>query len=402
MNRGQVYVWNAQTQELRMDVVHLKRLVGKGKLDGKYVIVENAGEMNFPNPVKRFPQTRAIGNAAPDARGDFIFDPCGGGRRIDRLVVAGIKARSSYIEASHFGEVNTYYHLDKVAHYLAGLLSELKAKPIPKLVAKVTAHGAAVERDGLRDGAFRKNKWFPFQGAHYRLPGTAVTINEHSEISPAGEIHFGPGRRLTKGGKLHDLHGGPYRANASHNAAIIYHEYGHHLTRHTADFKANELRDPLRQSNGKTALDEAYCDYFAATMLESPDIWLLHHRHDANTRHPRSLASVKTMLDFDDGESADEHLNGTIFAAALWDLRSRLGRDAADRLVVQSLLALGASRSPKSSPKATAKCRESFEVGMNCLVAADSLLFGGSHRQCIRAIFEARGIPNCSRRNLAA
>ena len=74
----------------------------------------------------------------------------------------------------------------------------------------------------------------------------------------------------------------------------------------------------------KTALDEGTCDYWAATMLETPHIWAWHHRHDEGHFHPRSLRSSKTMADYDFAPTADPHANGTIWGAALWDLRMRL------------------------------------------------------------------------------
>jgi len=124
---------------------------------------------------------------------------------------------------------------------------------------------------------------------------------------------------LLDSGALVEFEGSRYRANASHNAGIIYHEYGHHITRHTADFRANRLHSPEAQDNRKAALDEGICDYWAATMLNAPHIWAWHKRHDNEYVHPRSLVSHKTMGEFDPAPKADPHANGTIFAAALWD-----------------------------------------------------------------------------------
>src|SRR5947209_70307 len=110
--------------------------------------------------------------------------------------------------------------------------------------------------------------------------------------------------------------GGSYRHNASHNAGILYHEYGHHINRHTADFRANALRPPHRQVNLKTAMDEGTCDYWAATMLGTPHIWAWHRRHDHQEVHPPWLTSSKTMADYDQSPVADADANGTIWAAA--------------------------------------------------------------------------------------
>lgn len=68
------------------------------------------------------------------------------------------------------------------------------------------------------------------------------------------------------------------------------------------------------------------CDYWAAALLETPHIWAFHHRHDGEVIHPRSLMSKMTMADYDPGPRADPHVNGTIWAAMLWELRSDIGR----------------------------------------------------------------------------
>jgi hypothetical protein len=264
----------------------------------------------------------------------------------------------------------------------------------------VNAHHAVTESEGIRDGLQRGDRWLPFQGGHYRLPSAHYDLPEHDPISPDGEIHLGPGRNLLQYGALVEAVRGPYRANASHNAGILYHEYGHHLTRHTADFRANSLRPPTRQNNRKVAIDEGTCDYFAATMLGIPHIWAWHLRHDDEVVHPRSLSSSKTMADYDTSPTADAHANGTIWAAALWDLRKQLGRIEADGvrctdlMVVQALLLLGqlVDTSNGTTVNGIRRLRRSFEIGAAALLEADELLYSGRYREVIRASFSRRGI----------
>jgi hypothetical protein len=240
----------------------------------------------------------------------------------------------------------------------------------------------------------------PFQGGHYRLPAPHYDLQEHDPISPDGEIHLGPGRNLLQYGALVEAAGGPYRANASHNAGIIYHEYGHHLTRHTADFRANALRPPTRQNNRKVAIDEGTCDYFAATMLDTPHIWAWHLRHDDEVIHPRSLSSSKTMADYDMSPAADAHANGTIWAAALWDLRTELSRTEADGvqrtdlMVVQALLLVGQLMDTDSGQTVNGirRLRRSFGIGAAAMIEADEMLQSGRHRDVILAAFSRRGI----------
>jgi len=225
-------------------------------------------------------------------------------------------------------------------------------------------------------------------------------IVEHYPVRLDGEIHLGPGWRLLRNGALAECAGGSYRANASHNAGIICHEYGHHVTRHTADFCGNVLRSPERQSNVKTALDEGTCDYLAATMMQTPHIWAFHQRHDAEHTHPRSLSSPMTMSGFDTRLGADAHTNGTIWAAGLWDLRSHIGGnnpDAArdlDRMVLLALLLLGrlAGDAQPATPASLRRARQDFGTGLSCLLEADGTLYAGRHQDAVLRVFSRRGI----------
>src|SRR6267378_4718501 len=340
MSNGRVYLWTPDKGELlggRVEkaVVTLPGLTadaaGKPRLSGRLVSVRNGGWVNVPDSeggIRAVP----IGDAQPDDRGNFCFEPGRGGGRMDKdkVTLADADFRLRYVQASHFGEVNTYYHLHRIASYVDRLLEELGAPKLPQVIAVVNAHHAATEQNGVRDGELSPGGWKAFQGGHYRLPGRRFHIDELHPMAETGEIHLGPGRQLLTGGALVQLAGDRYRANASHNAGIIYHEYGHHITRHTADFCANNMVPPNQQNNRKTAMDEGTCDYWAGTMLGTPHIWILHRRHDNQEIHARSLTSRKTMTDFDAGARADPHSNGTIWGAALWDLRTQMSVTESD------------------------------------------------------------------------
>src|SRR6202048_3264712 len=424
--RGNVYLWIPDPRStlgghVTVRSVLLPRLdtwnEGRGRLWGQHVRVRNGGEINEPVPAEERTRIVSIGDAAPNAEGDFLFEQGRGGGRIDKVNWDGASAspaeviesgipfpepefRWRYIQAAHFGEVNTYFHLDHMAAYIDGLLGQLGAPSLPRVTAVVNAHHAVTEREGIRDGLERGDRWLPFQGGHYRLPAEHYDLQEHEPISPDGEIQLGPGRNLLQYGALVEAGGAPYRANASHNAGILYHEYGHHLTRHTADFRANALRSPTRQNNRKVAMDEGTCDYFAATMLGTPHIWAWHLRHDDAVIHPRSLVSSKTMADYDTSPAADAHANGTIWAAALWDLRTQLGRIEADGvrrtdlMVVQALLLLGRLMDTSSEKTANElrRLRKRFEIGAAAMLHADEILHLGRYRELIRSSFSRRGI----------
>jgi Fungalysin metallopeptidase (M36) len=405
MRRGCVYLWTPDPAEplggqIRTAVVPLARLESETelapRLSGRSVTVHNAGAFRESAAGGSARHAVPIGDATPDALGDFLFAPEDGGARMDKSRPVDPEARRRYIEAAHFGEVNAYYHLDRIAAYVNELLAELDAPPLPRVVARVNAHPGSAEVDGVE----RHGDLVAFQGGHYRVPSWKYDIAEPSAISPTGEIHLGPGRRLMVHGALAQTAGRPYRHNASHNAGTLYHEFGHHLQRHTADFRANDLRPPEQQSNRKIATEEGMCDYWAATMLGTPHIWCWHHRHDREAVHRRSLVSRKTMADFDFTPGADPHINGTIWAASLWDLRTHLvatvqdGSRQTDRLVLQALRLIGQQFGESASPTVAAVCRarRGFAVALGALVQADEQLNAGRFRETILTIFAARGI----------
>jgi hypothetical protein len=408
MNRGRVYCWTPSVGHplggvAAADLVELPRLFADTRgLSGLFVRVGNVGIVNMPGD-RGQPVRSPVGDAEPDGDGDFVFAPGRGGGRIDKVPLADPDFRYRYLQASHFGEVNVYFHLDRIANHVDELLHSLAplgAKRLPRVTALVNAHDGATDLDetGVRDGVRGPHRWLPFQGAHYRLSGRATAIPERRAVSADGEIHFGPGFELVDYGALVEAAGDRYRANASHNPGIIYHEYGHHVTRHTADLRANDLRPPDRQDNRKTALDEGTADYFAATMLDTPHIWAFHHRHDPESVHPRSLVSTRTMADFDSGPGANPHTNGTIWAAALWDLRQLLARGGAlearetDRLVLAALLLLGRVGAGARGARLVASLRDSFDAGLRALVEADDVLHRGAHHRAIETAFRRRGL----------
>jgi len=409
MSRGRVYLWTHDPARglygrLTASVEPLSHLDvdtdERSHLSGHFVCVRNGGAVYEPDSSPVGVRAVPLGDARPDEAGNYLFEPGRGGGRMDKVILAEPDFKGRYIQASRFGEVNTYFHLDRIAAYVHDLLCELGAPPLPRVTAVVNAHHAATAQDGVRDGVKGRNHWLPFQGGHYRLPSRRYEMTEYNTITTEGEIHLGPGWQLLEHGALVEAVGGRYRANASHNAGIVYHEYGHHITRHTADFRANALRTPRQQDNRKTAMDEGTCDYWAAAMLDTPHIWILHRRHDNQEIHVRSLTSSKSMADFDAGPQADVHANGTIWGAALWDLCTQLsatepdGARRSDLLVLKALLLMGkvAPRCQEASVHDICLARKNFEVGLSALLLADEVLHDGKHHGILREIFGQRGI----------
>ena len=402
MNLGRVHVWVHDPEaplggRVETRVEPLAHLDGDGRLAGKFVRVRNAGWVNEPLADGPGHEPRPLGDAVADANGDFLFEHGRGGPRVDKYRLRSEKYRRRYVAASRFGEVNAYYHVDRIACYVDELLQELGAPPLPPVVAVVNAHHAAVLRGDGRDGEWREDRWVPFQGGHYRLPNPRNRVRELDPVALDGEIHFGPGRRVLDHGALFDA-AGRYRHHAAHNAGVIYHEYGHHVSRHTADFRANAHRSRSRQSNAKAALDEGFSDYWAATLLGVPHIWVWHHSHRREPAHARNLTSTRTLADFDGVPDADPHARGTLWSASLWDLRSHLaasspdGPRLADKLVLESLLRLGRMPEEPATRREIERMRGDFSVALDALLEADERLAGGSLRAEILAAFGRRGI----------
>jgi hypothetical protein len=400
VTEGRVY-FPGEHGGVLLDVRPLPRLLAPDRLSGEYAEVRNGACVPSPDGT---PRAVMVPCAVADAQGDFLYMPGRGGARMDRCTVSRRRVEL-HVEASHFAEVNTYYHLDRIAHYINGLLTELKAPSLPRVVAVVHAHNGCCHASPA-DGKARPGGLRPFQGGHYRLPSSSYDVPELSTLSPTGEIHLGSGQRRLKCGALAQRVGKPYRHNAGHNAGIIYHEFGHHINCHTADFRANALRDSLKQSNRKVSMDEGTSDYWSAVMLGTPHIWSWHRRHDAGSIHRRSLATTATMSDYDHSPDADPHRNGTIWAGALWDLRCHAaatqadGAHLADKIVLQSLLLIGQLH--KAERNQTCRARSRFRTGLRKLLLADQLVTGGQFQQVILNVFNARGIHTWRSREVAS
>src|SRR5262245_39738512 len=90
MSRGRVYVWEPSPPaggRLATEILPLERLdaegPGRNRLWGRFVRVRNAAVLNEPGEAG---EVRAVplGDAPPDERGDFLFEPRRGGCRLDK------------------------------------------------------------------------------------------------------------------------------------------------------------------------------------------------------------------------------------------------------------------------------------------------------------------------------
>jgi len=305
------------------------------------------------------------GGAGLDRRGgDLRFKPAGGG--------GPLASPGDRREAMAFGIVNVAYHLRRGLDYLAPLTGHA----LPPLIARIGAH---------------QDEHATWGGGHYRLPATGYSsLPETTMPAVTGEIHLGPGGAFTQAA------GRRYFAAPAHVVAIVAHELGHHLTRHTADFRLNGQRPPLAQTNHRIPLDEGTADYLAAVLLGTPDIYGWHRGGTPpSAQARRCLDGPWTMAAFRGGHDTDPHLDGTVWAAALWSAREAVRARGAqatefDRLVAQGLVRTGVA-DPEMPAEAARRRRRSFGNALGAILDADAVR-GGRFGEVIAAAFARRGI----------
>jgi hypothetical protein len=205
-----------------------------------------------------------------------------------------------------------------------------------------------------------QDRWRRWGGGHYRLPAqTYSTLPEDGDVAPTGEVHLGAGQAFVTQA------GAPYLHVPGHSLSIVTHEVAHHVCRHVADFRLNRLLPPGDQTNNRTAIEEGTCDYLAAAMLGHPDIYGWHRQHiSVSDIRRRALSAGWTMADFRGSHKTDPHRDGSVWACALWDARTRAARagfrpEAVDALVVRGLAGLGDTAEDERSPE-TRRARKYF------------------------------------------
>lgn len=235
--------------------------------------------------------------------------------------------------ASHqrgFEEVMVYFHIDAALHYLEAL-GYRGARAIFREPVRANVNGT-------RDD----NSWY----------------------SPAERL-------LTFGtGDIDD----------AEDAETILHELGHAIQ--------DAICPDFGQSADAAAMGEGFGDYFAASFFEASkpgryrtsvmtwDGLLLGLRARVEPPSLRRVDGALTGADFD--EDGDEHDNGRIWSAVLWDVREALGRETADRIIIESHFQLDGFTT--------------FARGARAIIDADQNLEGGRHRRQLESVFRKRAI----------
>jgi len=177
------------------------------------------------------------------------------------------------------------------------------------------------------------------------------------------------------------------------DAETLLHEFGHALQDH--------ICNGFGATPQAAAMGEGFGDYFAASFCYDlkPEAWrptvmswdgILYgiERNENVTRGDddarsiafppslRRLDEPRTFEDFD--AKLDCHHNGEIWAATLWDIREALGREMADKIIIDSHFELST--------------HTNFRRGARAIIHADENLSGGVNYQTLAQIFARRKI----------
>ncbi|HVR38556.1 MAG TPA: proprotein convertase P-domain-containing protein [Thermoanaerobaculia bacterium] len=278
---------------------------------------------------------------------------------VDRELPATPRAPGAIYDrdADGFEDVNAYFHIDANQRYLQSL-GYAGARGVAVYAVPVDTHAAA--------GA--DNSYF---------------IPDLRDVHGTGALFFGEGG-----------------TDDAEDADLIVHEYGHAVQNWISP---NTFTGAFESES--RALSEGISDYWAFSAHYAQRIasgrdpfcfadWDTRCWEDSSSEHCayvaganclRRVDSSKTMADYSRNPTpGTEHVNGEIWSSAMRELFLRIGKRAADTVLIESLFG--------TPPNPT------FASIADRMIDADRLLFNGTHGADICAAMTARGIAtSCGR-----
>lgn len=157
---------------------------------------------------------------------------------------------------------------------------------------------------------------------------------------------------------------------------VVIHEYVHGVSNRLVG--GPDVVDCLfREQPG--AVGEAISDYFPISLYDDPVVGeYVTGDTERGARRASYAANPRTLADLGD-PAFEVHDDGEILAAALWDLRERLGASVTDQLVVDALK--------------LSSCAPTFLDFRDALLTADN----GANEDVIWEVFAARGMGSSAR-----
>lgn len=160
------------------------------------------------------------------------------------------------------------------------------------------------------------------------------------------------------------------------DAEIILHEYGHAIQ--------DDQIPGFGESAESSAMGEGFGDFLAASFFADQKPSAMRStvgNWDAvaySTDNPPYLRRIDSNKKYPNDIVSEEHADGEIWSACLWQVRAALGREAAERLVIAHHYLFNRWAG--------------FQDGANALLTADRQLFQGWNATTITDIFVARGV----------
>ncbi len=242
-----------------------------------------------------------------------------------------------------FAEVQMYHHVNVAHKYFRGTheFSDLDY-PLDSVV------NINLKMQGI---------WQPFANAAYIPAGTFASLGLPARDK--GAIMFG---------QFEDI-------DFAYDASVIYHEYSHAVV---GDNRfGGPYVDEQGMNNSPGALNEGIADYFAGTMLDTPEIG----------RYALAFANAGRNLDefraCPEDITSEIHADGRIIGSALWAIREQLGKEQTDSLVFKSLMS--SAKTTILSAFGQILLTEAGKIGSATLATVQTILTDHGVLSCVRA-----------------